>query len=259
MLSSKASCVTIVAGGIAAVLLCGASSGHAVEGPSFNCSHGVNTALAIILCNNPDAAKADWDLSSAFWAKGATSRDDDEQNAFNQSMKRRCGLPPQLLGLYEFPVPVAEPITEAHVRCVIGVFNRRTAILRASLKGDALIESKLTPEQHIEIQQVLIEKGLLRNRVQKFGAGADGQFGPNTRVAIQDYQRSIGESPTGFLSDQQRLALLESPEEKEARVARAYAEVKAKEAKRQAEEQAKRDEERAKQEAEDDAPASHPM
>ena len=61
--------------------------------------------------------------------------------------------------------------------------------------------------------------------------------------------------PTGFLSDQQRLALLESPEEVEARAARAAAEAKAKQAaldaKKQAEEQAKRAEEQAKQEAED--------
>jgi hypothetical protein len=162
----------------------------------------VNTALAIILCSNSDAAKADWNLSSAFWAAFKNGEDENEQNAFNQSISGRCGLPPQpseLDRLYGFPFrPAAQPITEAHVRCVISVLNTRTAILRATLRGDALVESKLTPEEHIEIQQALIVKGWLRNRVQKYRANADGQFGPNTRAAIRDYQQSVGARPTGF-------------------------------------------------------------
>jgi len=187
-------------------------------------------------------------MSSAYWAAFKNDKDENEQNAFNQSMGWRCSLPPQpseLERFYTFPLhPAAPPITEAHVRCVISVFNTRTGILRARLRGDALDESRLTPEEHIEIQQALIVKGLLSNRVQKYRANADGQFGPNTRAAIRDYQQSIGAMPTGFLSAQQRLALLESPEEIEARAARAAAEAKAKQAeldaKKRAEEVAKR-------------------
>ena len=248
MLPSKATWITTLASGIATILLSSTGSGHAVDGPSFDCSHGVNTSLAIILCSNSDAAKADWNLSSAFWAAFKNDRDENEQNAFNQSMRWRCSLPTQpseLDRLYGFPLrPAAQPITEVHVRCVISVFNARTAILRARLRGDALVESKLTPEEHIEIQQALIVKGWLRNRVQKYRANADGQFGPNTRAAIRDYQQSVGATPTGFLSAPQRLALLESPEEIEARAARAAAEAKAKQAeldqKKRAEEEAKR-------------------
>jgi peptidoglycan hydrolase-like protein with peptidoglycan-binding domain len=126
-------------------------------------------------------------------------------------------------------------------------------MLRARLTGDALIESQLTPEAHIAIQQALLGKGLLNSRVLKFGAKPDGQFGPNTRAAIQEYQRSVGAKPTGFLSDQQRLALLETPEEVKARAARAAAEAQARQATldawKQTEERAKRDEERARQAA----------
>jgi hypothetical protein len=248
----------MLASGIATILFCSTGSGRA-DGPSFDCSHGVNTALAMILCGNSDAAKADWNLSSAFWAAFKSDKDENEQNAFNQSMSWRCGLPPQpseLERLYGFPLrPAAQPITEVHVRCVISVFNARTAILRARLRGDALVESKLTPEEHIEIQQALIVKGWLRNRVQKYRANADGQFGPNTRAAIRDYQQSVGARPTGFLSDQQRFALLESPEEIKARAERKAAEEKAKraelDARKQAEEEAKRAEQQAKQETED--------
>jgi len=89
-------------------------------------------------------------------------------------------------------------------------------------------------------------------------------FGPITRNAIKQFQQSLGASPSGFLSDEQRSALLLRPEEVKARldaqVALAAAELKAKQdaeiaaKKRAAEiaaaEQAKQDAERARLEAE---------
>jgi len=248
--------------GIGALLLTGGAPAFAFDGPSFDCSHGVNSALAIILCRVPEAAQADWNLVSAYWA---FSSDDRDQKAFSQSMNQRCVLPRQETAeesvgrafaqgwgrtVWGQPLPIPGPqlITQNHVRCVITTFHNRAATLRSKLTGDALVESKLSPEEHIEIQAALIQKGFLRNRFRDYGANADGQFGPNTRSAIKDFQRSIGARETGFLSSDQRMALLESPQEREARLARAAAEARAKqdalEAQRQAEEQKKRDEER---------------
>ena len=146
------------------------------------------------------------------------------------------------------PIPGPQPITQNHVRCVITTYHNRAAMLRGKLQGDALVESKLSPEEHIEIQAALIQKGFLRNRFRDYGANADGQFGPNTRSAIKDFQRSIGARETGFLSDKQRVELVESPQEREARLARAAAEARARQdaldAQKRAEEQKKRDEEK---------------
>jgi peptidoglycan hydrolase-like protein with peptidoglycan-binding domain len=248
--------------GIGAILLSGVP-GFTFDGPSFDCTHSVNSALAIILCSIPQAAQADWDLVSAYWA---FSSDDRDQRAFSQSMNQRCVLPrqetaeervgrafaqelgPRMWG-QRLPIPGPQPITQNHVRCVISAFHNRAAMLRGKLKGDAFAESKLSPEEHMQIQAALIEKGFLRNRFRDYGANADGQFGPNTRSAIKDFQRSIGARETGFLSDQQRTALLESPQEREARAERTAAEARARqdalEAQRRAEEQRKRDEEKA--------------
>ena len=66
----------------------------------------------------------------------------------------------------------------------------------------------------------------MQNRVKSYGANADGQFGPNTRSAITDFQRSVGAQATGFLTDSQRLSLIETPEQRQARDSRVAAEEK---------------------------------
>ena len=217
----------------AAVLFSG-SQAFAVEGPSFDCSHGVRQTLAVILCVNPEAAQADWDVNSAYWA---LFTDDREETTFNEAVNQRCALPPLetqqersgRVFIQEFsrrmlgpglPIPTPQPLTEQHVRCVISMFHDRAAVLRGRLRGDALAESNLNPDEHIEIQVALARKGFLQNRNRSYGANADGQFGPNTRSAINDFQRSIGAQATGFLSKEKRVALVENPEEREARAAR---------------------------------------
>jgi hypothetical protein len=73
------------------------------------------------------------------------------------------------------------------------------------------------------------------------------------RAAIKDFQRSIGARETGFLPYDQRIALMESPQERQTRLQREAAEARARQdeldAQRRAKEQAKRDEEKAKQDA----------
>ena len=87
------------------------------------------------------------------------------------------------------------------------------------------MKSRLSPEQHVELQASLADKGFLRS--DQIGLEThDGKFGPITRGAIKQFQQSLGASQSGFLSDEQRTALLERPGEREARAARLAAEVK---------------------------------
>ena len=193
-------------------------------------------------------------IGTAYWA---LFTDDREETTFNQAVNLRCALPRletqqeragriliQELGRRFGPglpiIPARQPLTEQHVRCVIAAFHNRAAALRSRLTGDALIESNLSPEEHKDIQVVLFRKGFLQNRIGSYGANPDGQFGPNTRAAIKDFQRSIGAQPTGFLSNEQRVALIESPEEREARDAREKERQDEIERQKRAEEQAKR-------------------
>jgi uncharacterized protein len=75
---------------IIALVLSVGNPALAVEGPSFDCTHGVRQTLAVILCTDPEAAQADWDVNRAYWALFA---DDREETTFNESVNLRCALP----------------------------------------------------------------------------------------------------------------------------------------------------------------------
>ena len=123
-------------------------------------------------------------------------------------------------------IPGPQPITQAHMSCLIDAYRARAAMLRSRLKGDALTELRLTPEQHAEIQGALATKGFLR--ADQVGSGTpDAEFGPITRNAIKAFQQSMGTIPNGFLTNEQRSALLETPGEREAREAQLAAQERA--------------------------------
>ena len=97
-----------------------------------------------------------------------------------------------------------QPISQRHISCLIDAYRGRAAMLRSRLKGDALTESRLTPDQHAEIQGALATKGFLR--VDQVGPGThDGEFGPITRNAIKAFQQSMGAIPNGFLTTNSNL------------------------------------------------------
>jgi peptidoglycan hydrolase-like protein with peptidoglycan-binding domain len=226
------------------------AGGYVPGQPSIDCTKVHNT-VAVILCRLPEAAEADWDLNSASWALYFTVNDsqrrmlDKDQQAWRQSLDQICALPRYQTSEDEagramaetfgrmilgpgIRIPGPQPITQAHVNCVVNAYHARAAMFRSKLTGDALAESQLSPEQHAELQQALAEKGFLRP--DQIGSGThDGEFGPIIRNAIEQFQQSLGASASGFLSNDQRSALLESPQEREARVARAAEDKKARE------------------------------
>src|ERR1019366_4327917 len=158
---------------------------------SIDCTKA-GSAVAKILCGSHEGATADWDLNSTLWAVAGTLTD-AQQNEFDQDQDRwrgwlndKCTLRP----------PYASDISLDQQRCVINEFHSRAAKLRSQLTGDALTESTLSPEQHEQIQELLIAKGLLQSP-------PDGEFGNSTRQAIRTFQGSAGVSQTGFLSHEQ--------------------------------------------------------
>ena len=163
--------------------------------PTFDCSKA-RSATAHIICLGQAGANADWDLISAYWARyGSIS--EDGQKAFDQAqqdwldnLKKVCRLNGQ-----------QGAFLQSQQQCVLDAYRKRAAGYRSQLRGDALEELRLSPEQHAQIQQSLIGVGLLSDT-------ADGEFGSHTRAAIKQFQRQSGFAETGFLSGQQRQQLL---------------------------------------------------
>jgi uncharacterized protein len=123
--------------------------------PTFDCSKA-RSATAGIICLDQAGANADWDLITAYWARyGSIS--EDGQRAFEQAqegwlnnLRKVCGLSSQQAGFLP-----------SQKQCVLGAYHRRADAYRSQLRGEALDESRLNPEQHVEIQQSLISRGYL--------------------------------------------------------------------------------------------------
>jgi peptidoglycan hydrolase-like protein with peptidoglycan-binding domain len=108
-----------------------------------------------------------------------------------RSLDQRCGL-------------VAKSVTTISAqakRCVIEAYRARASEYRTKLKGDALIESNLSPEEHVEIQQALAMLGY-------FTGEMDGEFGPITRKGISTFLTASGAPENDFLSSELRQKLL---------------------------------------------------
>jgi peptidoglycan hydrolase-like protein with peptidoglycan-binding domain len=113
------------------------------------------------------------------------------------------------------PCVVAGPLPRSVRRLLVAGNARRAPCNKTMHPHDTIIASS-----------DCADVSFLRNRVNRYGANADGQFGPNTRSAITDFQRSIGVQATGFLTEGQRLSLTETPEQRRARDSRVAAEEK---------------------------------
>ena len=159
--------------------------------PTFDCAKA-KSATAHILCLDPVGAKADWDLTSAYWAS-LFSLPASEQDAF----KRRHEDWPQSLDKISRLLPDQSAYSAQQRQCVLGAFHKRAEMYRARLRGNSLAKSKLSPEEHAKIQTRLIALG-------HFDGEADGEFGPMTREAIRRFQMESGESVSAFLAPAQQ-------------------------------------------------------
>ena len=157
--------------------------------PTFDCTN-VRSLTAQVMCRDRTGAAADWDLSSAYWARYFSLSQGDRQ-AFDQAqqhwlefLNRTC------------------PRTQNPGQCVLAAYRKRAAGYRTQLGGDALAEARLTPEQHAKIQQSLIGLGLLADT-------ADGEFGSITRSAIRSFKSQSAVPESDFLTAQEREQLME--------------------------------------------------
>jgi hypothetical protein len=161
--------------------------------PTFDCT-GTRSALGSILCADRAGAIVDWDVDAAFQALKSSGQPAGQETVVHahqhwiESTSRTCRLNKQ---------PTYSPQQR---QCVLNAYSARAHAYRSKLRGDALAEARMSPEERAALQNKLISLGLLHS-------SADGIFGPVTRDAIQRYQERIGEPETQFLSMSQRKRL----------------------------------------------------
>ena len=142
------------------------------------------------MCFDEAGASTDWDLTSAYWARyfslpeGERQSFDQGQQDWLDSLNRKC------------------PKAQNPQQCVLAAYHSRAASYRSKLVGDALAESRLSPQQHARIQQSLVNSGYLND-------SPDGKFGSNTRSAIRQFNAQSGETKGDFLTAEQRAELLQ--------------------------------------------------
>ena len=132
--------------------------------PTFDCAKA-RSPLALLICSGEETARVDWDLRIASWARyfsldeGGRASFWEDQDKWLRSLNQKCRL------------SNSPPFSSQQTSCVIGAYRGRAVLYRSKLTGDALAESKLTPEQLAQIQRALIALGFLNGE-------ADGEFGP---------------------------------------------------------------------------------
>jgi uncharacterized protein len=158
--------------------------------PTFDCANA-RSLTARAICRDQAGAAADWDLILAYWARYFTLSESDRQ-AFDQAQQSWLDLLNQKC-----------PRVQNSQECVLSAYHKRAAAYRSKIEGNALAESRLTPEQHAQIQQGLIALGLLDDT-------SDGEFGAKTRAAIQRFKTQLGAPEGDFLTAEQRDQLLQA-------------------------------------------------
>lgn len=162
--------------------------------PDFSCSADIsNNSVATMLCKNSDAAKSELQFDQAYYAlrhkvgkrgwKVLKEKAVSDQSVFGNCIDPSDG--------------------EASPSCYISHMHDLTEDYRGKLSGDALEEATRPIDQHIQLQQKLIDLGYF-----PIGSVADGVYGEGTRTAIETWQR-VNHRPSvdGFLSNDDAMAL----------------------------------------------------
>ena len=111
--------------------------------PTFDCAKG-RTVVARIICSSEAGAKADWDVNSAYWAM-YFSMPEENRDRFDQDQQH------WIWDLSDACRITGREPTLGQTQCVLAAYHDRAAKYRSRLRGEALAELRLTPEQHAVI------------------------------------------------------------------------------------------------------------
>jgi len=163
---------------------------HAQSGPSFPCP-SPGDPLGQLVCSNPNLLRADRWYVQAYQALRAQLDPDGQDklrqdaDTFTQRVRTECDIGAPDGGTTTSPTAI--PCVRQHMLA-------QRDLLAERLTGPAAEEAARLPEAHLALQADLKRLGFLPPDVV-----VDGVFGPPTRKAIQQWQKSRDRNITGFL------------------------------------------------------------
>ncbi|WP_025828745.1 peptidoglycan-binding domain-containing protein [Acetobacter okinawensis] len=163
--------------------------------PDFSCTvdHSKDS-IATLLCENSDAARHELIFDQTYYALRQIVGKDGwkalRQEVLNdENTLAECIASPEVGNTLN--IPKADPA------CYITHMDNLTDKYKARLSGSSLEEANRPIDEHITLQQNLIDLGFLKQN-----QGADGVYGEGTRSAILKWQQSNATLiADGFISD----------------------------------------------------------
>lgn len=186
--------------GMAAYAIGGAAAQTYI--PDFDCSR-VNPAdsIAELLCHNSDSAKSELIFDQTYYALRQQVGRQGWQSLKREVIADQQNTASCVQGTPDPNSPQALPVDPI---CYQEKTTEVTNKYRSRLFGAALEEASRPIDQHIALQQKLVDLGYLPS-----GTKADGIYGEGTRQAIMTWQRVSGRpSSSGFISNQDASVLL---------------------------------------------------
>jgi hypothetical protein len=193
MITAAMAAVALASGGPHA-----AKADQARLGPSFDCG-AVHTPATQLICSSADLSRTDLEFVQAYDALRQQAGPAGwqalkaEAVEFENRTLQRCGVP-ATGSLPPDPAP--------WVACLSAAYERQRAVWLSRLSGPAAEEAQRPIEQHVALQRNLQSLGFLPPT-----ATIDGVYGAATRSAILAWQGARGMPATGFLDDQEGVAL----------------------------------------------------
>jgi hypothetical protein len=149
--------------------------------PRLICSNSRLAYVDLLLVQAYQALRAQVDESTKVEVRG-------EALELHQVVHADCNIP--LTGVLTREVENSADCVDAH-------YMRQRNEWLSRLSSDAREEATRPIRRHIELQRLLQQLNFLSPI-----ASVDGNYGPETRKAISEWQRSRGLNDTGILSDQ---------------------------------------------------------
>ena len=169
-------------------------------GPTYDCLQS-KSGLARFICSDADLSRIDIELVQPYYVLRQQVGKDGWEDLFYE-LKDFLDQTKQDCKIDDDQLPENPPWTKT---CLADAYRHQRSIWLSKLSGEGLQEAIRPVEQHIVLLRRLQALGFLGSTTK-----VEGVYGPSTRAAIIDWQKTASRPASGFLGDSAANLLLAS-------------------------------------------------